>query len=101
MIGGTSAAAPLWAAFTALVNEGRALKGAAPTAGVTPGTPANPVGFANPLIYTIGYGQYGNYNNDFHDISTGTNLFYPAPDGTGYDDATGWGSFNGLFLLST
>ena len=99
IVGGTSAAAPLWAGFAALVNEGRALGGATPTTGATPGTPAHPLGFANPLIYAIGLGQYGSYSSDFHDIAdNSTNLFYHAV--TGYDDATGWGSFNGANLLA-
>ncbi len=83
--GGTSVAAPLWAGFTALVNQQRAAAG------------AGPVGFLNPLIYQIGASAA--YTTDFHDIVTGTNLYYPA--GRGYDNATGWGSFVGDALLST
>ncbi len=83
--GGTSCAAPLWAAFTARVNQLRAAGGAAP------------LGFANPAIYQIARGS--RYSADFHDIADGTtNLYYPAV--TGYDDATGWGSFNGANLLA-
>jgi subtilase family serine protease len=83
--GGTSAAAPLWAAFAALVNQRRAAEG----------WPA--LGFAN-------YGLYADaenpvtYATDFHDITSGNNLAFPAV--TGYDDATGWGSFNGANLLA-
>lgn len=83
--GGTSCAAPLWAAFTARVNQQLAANGAAP------------LGFANPVIYPIARGA--NYTTDFHDIADGsTNLYYPAV--TGYDDATGWGSFNGANLFA-
>ena len=83
--GGTSCAAPLWAAFTALVNQQRATNALAP------------LGFANPPIYTAATGA--NYGLDFHDIADGsTNLYYPAV--TGYDDATGWGTFNGANLLA-
>ncbi len=83
--GGTSCAAPLWAAFTALVNQNRAASGAAP------------LGFANPPIYTVAKGS--GYAASFHDIADGsTNLYYPAV--TGYDDATGWGTFNGASLLA-
>lgn len=82
--GGTSCAAPLWAAFTALVNQQRAARG------------NEPLGFANPAIYSIANGP--RYGADFHDVSQGTNLYYAA--GTGYDNATGWGSFNGANLLS-
>ncbi len=83
--GGTSCAAPLWAAFTALVNQKRA------------GLGSSPLGFPNPAIYRLATSSA--YANDFHDIADGsTNLFYPAV--TGYDDATGWGSFNGANLLA-
>jgi len=83
--GGTSCAAPLWAAFTALVNQKRAAAG------------SSLIGFANPPIYGIATSSA--YANDFHDIADGsTNLFYPAV--TGYDDATGWGTFNGANLLT-
>ncbi len=85
IFGGTSCASPVWAAFTASVNQVRAANGL-PT-----------LGFANPLIYQIAKGA--NYVMDFHDIADGsTNLYYPA--GTGYDNATGWGSFNGANLLA-
>ena len=83
--GGTSCAAPLWAAFTALVNQQRALNG------------QMPLGFADTPIYTLA--QSSSYGADFHDIADGsTNLSYPAV--TGYDDATGWGSFSGAALLA-
>ncbi len=85
VFGGTSCAAPLWAAFAAEVNQVRAFAGLAP------------LGFANPTLYGIAGGA--DYTRDFHDIADGsTNLFYPAM--TGYDDATGWGSFNGDNLLA-
>ncbi len=72
---GTSAAAPLWAGFMALVNQQAALN-ARP-----------PVGFANPALYTIGQNQ----NYLFHDVvGGGTNSVYPAVPG--YDLVTGWGS---------
>ena len=83
--GGTSCAAPLWSAFTALVNQQRAANGQ--------GT----LGFANTLLYSTA--QSANYTAGFHDIADGsTNLFYPAA--TGYDDATGLGTFNGANLLA-
>ena len=58
-IGGTSAAAPLWAGYTALINQ----------QAVFSGTPT--VGFLNPAIYAIGKGA--NYTLNFHDITTGNN----------------------------
>ena len=83
--GGTSCAAPLWSAFTALVNQKRAAAG------------SSLLGFADPPIYTLA--KSASYGSDFHDIADGsTNLYYPAV--TGYDDATGWGSFNGANLLA-
>ena len=83
--GGTSAAAPLWAGFTALVNQQRAAAGKAP------------IGFLNPTLYSIG--ESGLDTADFHDVTTGNNLYYPALPG--YDSATGWGSFTGSALLAT
>ena len=83
--GGTSAAAPLWAGFTALVNQQRTAAGKAP------------IGFLNPAIYQIGASAA--YTADFHDITSGSNLYYPAVPG--YDNASGWGSFIGDALLST
>ena len=83
--GGTSCAAPLWAAFTALVNQKRAATG------------SGLLGFANKPLYALA--TTGSYVKDFHDIADGsTNLFYPAV--TGYDDATGLGTFNGANLLA-
>lgn len=82
--GGTSCAAPLWAAYTGLVNQERAKRGLAS------------LGFPNPLFYQIGQGP--NYKSDFHDIADkSTNLFYPAVQG--YDDATGWGTPLGENLI--
>ncbi len=53
-----AAPAPLWAGFTALINQQAA-------AGLSP------VGFINPAVYQIG--QSANYSNCFHDITTGNN----------------------------
>ncbi|BDI28224.1 hypothetical protein CCAX7_002750 [Capsulimonas corticalis] len=75
-IGGTSGAAPIWAAITALVDQQRAANGL--------GT----IGFINPAVYAIGTGA--NYTNDFHDTATGSNGAYNAVPG--FDLATGWGS---------
>lgn len=85
IIGGTSAAAPLWAAFTGLVNEQRADFGLSST-----------VGFLNPALYTLA--QTGQTASVFHDISDGSdNLKYVAV--AGYDNATGLGTFIGDQLL--
>ncbi len=83
--GGTSAGAPLWSGFMALVNGQRAAAGKAP------------VGLVNTPIYQIGASPA--YTANFHDIITGNNLYYPAE--VGYDNASGWGSFHGDTLLNT
>ena len=81
---GTSAATPLWASFIALVNEQRAINGLAP------------LGFVNPYLYSIG--KSASYGQDFHDVDDGSsNLYYRAVQG--FDDSTGWGSFNGSGLF--
>ncbi len=71
---GTSAATPLWAGYMALVNQQLAANG------------MPPIGFANPLLYSIGQTQ----DYMFHDITQGNNGFFPAVPG--YDLVTGWGS---------
>jgi kumamolisin len=81
--GGTSCAAPLWAAFTANVNQ-QLQSNQSPA-----------LGFVNPALYTIGTGS--SYGHDFNDVTTGNNLYYQA--GVGYDNASGWGSFNGANLF--
>ncbi len=83
--GGTSCAAPLWAAFTALVNQERAAK------------QQSPLGFANPTLYSIALRSACAQN--FHDITAGDNLHYSAH--LGYDNASGWGSFNGANLFNS
>ena len=89
-VGGTSCAAPLWAGFTALVNEQAAATG----------EPA--VGFINPAVDAIGSGP--NYTSAFHDITTGNNTSPASPAKfyavTGYDLCTGWGTPNGQKLIN-
>jgi hypothetical protein len=81
-VGGTSAAAPAWAALTALANQQAAAYG------------RPPVGFANPLIYAAG--KSAGYSSGFNDITTGNNFWalsltnFPAVPG--YDLCTGWGT---------
>ncbi len=82
--GGTSYAAPRWAAFMALVNQ------QAVSNGVYGG-----VGFINPAVYTIGAGSQ--YTTVFHDITIGSNGGYT--NGSGYDLVTGWGSPKGQPLI--
>ena len=82
---GTSIATPLWAAFTALVNQQAANSG------------KPPVGFLNPALYAIG--KAASYSQCFHDITTGDNTSTNNPDlffaVSGYDLCTGWGTPNG------
>jgi hypothetical protein len=83
-VGGTSAAAPLWAGFLALANQQAAANKKAR------------VGFINPLIYGIGAGS--SFASDLHDILTGNNgRFTSRP---GYDLATGWGTPAGQPLIN-
>ena len=76
--GGTSFAAPMWAAYIALVNQQLASQGK--------GT----IGFINPTIYAQNVTSV--YDTDFHDITSGKSGSYSAV--TGYDLVTGWGSPN-------
>ncbi len=75
IIGGTSAAAPLWAAGMVLVNQYLAQHN------------ANPVGGgANTLLYAVAQQT----PSAFHDVTQGNNLYYHALPK--YDLATGLGS---------
>jgi kumamolisin len=78
VFGGTSCAAPMWAGFTALFD---AQSGAN-------------LGNGNAKFYAIGNGA--NYATAFHDVTSGDNGDFAA--GTGYDDVTGWGSYDGAGL---
>ncbi len=89
-VGGTSAAAPLWAGFIALVNQQSAAAGLAP------------IGFINPILYQIGAST--NYSQAFHDITVGnnslsTNANQPYQARIGYDLCTGWGSPRGTSFI--
>ena len=89
-IGGTSAAAPLWAAFTALTNSSSACNG-------------TPIGFANPVLYKAAGSAY---SSDFSDVTSGNNDITHTNGGkfaagTGYDMASGLGTPIGSALSST
>lgn len=76
VIGGTSAAAPAWAAFVALMNQERAFSG------------HPPLGFLNPVLYAL-KGQ------GFYDITQGSNSYDGVPGygaTKGWDAVTGWGT---------
>jgi kumamolisin len=79
---GSSLASPIWASFISRVNQGL-------------GSNA-PIGSVNTVLYQLA--QTSSYANDFHDITTGNNGYYPAEPG--FDDAAGLGSFNGLNLYN-
>lgn len=93
--GGTSAAAPLWAAFAALTNASPACDG-------------HSIGFANPALYAIAGEAYA---ANFRDVTSArpggmptTNRFdstQPYPAGPGYDMATGLGTPNGGTLAAS
>ncbi len=88
--GGTSCAAPLWAGFTALINQQAAAAG------------QTAVGFLNPALYAIG--KSANYTTAFHDTTTGNNFNSSSPSlfsaVAGYDLCTGWGTPNGTNLIN-
>jgi kumamolisin len=77
-VGGTSAAAPFWAAVTALIDEDLSHKS------------LPPVGFANPALYLFAQSPAGLPAPAYHDVTLGSNLHYPA--GPGWDMATGLGT---------
>jgi subtilase family serine protease len=73
-IGGTSAAAPLWAAFTALADSSASCS-------------AGPVGLANPALYAS--------SGDLTDVTSGNNTYDGVTGftaGAGYDEASGLGT---------
>jgi len=86
LFGGTSAGSPQWAAIAALANQAA----------------GHPLGFLNPAIYAIGHDST-KYANDFHDITVGNNRLDGSPvgfqAGTGWDDASGWGTPNVANLI--
>ena len=90
-VGGTSCAAPLWAGFTALINQQAALA-AKPS-----------VGFLNPAIYALTASSA--YAANFHDITAGNNTSTASPTKyyavTGYDLCTGLGTPNGTNFINT
>jgi len=90
VLGGTSCAAPLWAGYTALMNE----------QAMGMGQPA--AGFLNPAIYALGAST--NYGTCFRDVTVGdntwpgsTNEYFAVP---GFDLCTGWGTPAGTNLIN-
>src|SRR5215469_13091671 len=75
-VGGTSAAAPLWAGSMALINQYLLAQG------------KTVVGSANAALYGLFNAQQ--QLSPFHDVTSGNNLYYPAT--AGYDLASGIGT---------
>ncbi|HLI60284.1 MAG TPA: S53 family peptidase [Solirubrobacteraceae bacterium] len=80
-LGGTSAAAPVWAALFALADA-------------SPACASRPLGFAGPALYRA---AAGDYRGDFHDVTSGGNDLTGGnggrwPAGPGYDLASGLGT---------
>jgi kumamolisin len=76
-VGGTSAAAPMFAALMALADQYN----------------ATTYGFVLPLLYAVGNAEPGKY---FNDVTIGNNETYDVPGYStakpGFDAASGWGS---------
>lgn len=83
VVGGTSAAAPLWAGIAALNNHYAST--------VAKGN----LGQANPTLYNV-FNSTQTYPA-FHDVTSGSNLYYPAT--TGYDMASGIGTPDAYNLI--
>jgi hypothetical protein len=85
--GGTSSAAPIWAALLAVTNASATCQGNAAT--------ANGVGFVSPLLYSVASNPTA-YAASFNDITAGNNDPYGYsglfPATAGYDMASGLGS---------
>jgi kumamolisin len=84
-VGGTSAAAPLFASLMALANQYN----------------METYGFVLPLLYAVGKAEPGKY---FSDVTVGNNETYDVPGystaKSGFDAASGWGSPIGSAFLS-
>jgi uncharacterized repeat protein (TIGR01451 family) len=87
---GTSTATPLWAGFTAMINQQEAVLSHAA------------IGFINPALYAIANST--NYTNCFFDIATGNNTWSGSPSlffaVTNYDLCTGLGTPKGTNLIN-
>ncbi len=95
--GGTSEAAPMWAAFLAIVEQSKDKSGKT---------------LVDPHVRLYALARTHRYGSLFHDIVAGNNgvpagddPYYPSKSfpgfnaGKGFDLTTGWGSFNGAPLL--
>ena len=79
LTGGTSAAAPLWAAITAIANQ----------------VAGHPLGYLNPSLYKLAASS--TYTRDFRDITAGNNSANAqGTDVPGYNATQGWDPITGL-----
>ncbi len=76
-VGGTSAAAPIWAAGLALVNEGMIQQ-------------VHKFNYGSQIFYAVANKSSG--GQSYYDVTRGNNLYYPA--GSGWDFASGLGTPN-------
>jgi kumamolisin len=85
IVGGTSAATPLWASLVLLMNQLAEQQG------------QRPLGFLDQVLYQLETSS-GTVTAPlpFHDVSIGGNLYYDATPG--WDYSTGWGSPDGAVL---
>jgi Pro-kumamolisin, activation domain/Putative Ig domain len=88
-LGGTSGAAPVWAALFALADAAPACRG-------------TPLGFAGPALYRAAAAHYA---ADFHDVTAGNNDFTGTdggrwPASRGYDLTTGLGTPDAAHLVA-
>jgi hypothetical protein len=96
LVGGTSAAAPLWAAYIALANQ---------SSGSNCAGGNQRLGFLNPSLYAAA-ASTSTYARDFRDVSSGDIAVSSAaqgayPAGSGFDLASGLGTPNGTLLAGT
>jgi len=77
MVGGTSAAAPLWAGIVALANQ----------------VAGRPLGFINPALYKLAASS--SYARDFRDVTAGDNT-NSQTNVQGYPAVAGWDPVTGL-----
>ncbi len=90
-VGGTSASAPIWAAYASVIDSAERNLG------------MYGLGFANPMLYEQLGGNPGLSNHDILDGTNGDpNIMGGIPGyyaGLGADDVTGWGSIRGFNLF--
>ena len=84
--GGTSAAAPLWAALASLTDQALAKRS------------LGRIGFDNPALYDFGSNPSHFPGLAYHPVTEGNNLYYRATS-TGWNYGTGWGTPNAAAVV--